>query len=54
MAKSVSVSFKENENDLLEWADDQVENGPFRSRSGVIVYALSQLKDQSEDVKTLT
>lgn len=49
MAEKISVSFRDEDSELLEWVDDKVEDGVFRSRSHAICYAVKNLKEDSVD-----
>lgn len=50
MAQTVSVSFREDEEDLYEWMEEQWEEGDYRNRSSVIIAALKEKRERDEDV----
>ena len=54
MGKTASVSFKDSEMDLWNWVEDQYKNGPFRSRSGVILYCVRKVMMEKGDDEVLT
>lgn len=45
MASRVTVSVKSDQEELLEWVDERVEEGVFRSRSHAFCRGLEELKD---------
>lgn len=46
MANRANISFKDSDEDVWEFMEDMHENGPFRSRSHVVVYALEKMQDE--------
>lgn len=44
MGKRVSFSFRNEEEDLYEWLEEQHEDGKFRTRTDVIITALEQMR----------
>lgn len=45
MADRVSISVPDRDEDVLQWVDDKVEEGVFRSRSHGFCYAAKHLRD---------
>jgi len=46
MGSTVSFSFREDEEDLEKWVEQQYKEGNFRSRTDVIITALSEMRDR--------
>lgn len=53
MARPISFSMSDDEEDLYQWMEEKYENGPYRSRSDVIVHALKRMRDEEDDVTTI-
>lgn len=51
MAKRITVSVPEGDEDLIEWADGKHEDGMFQSRSHVMMVALRRMKKDGQDVE---
>lgn len=49
MADRVSISVPDSDEDLLEWVDNKVEEGVFRSRSHGFCYAVKHLRDAGKE-----
>lgn len=54
MGNTASVSFTDDDEEVWNWIEDKYKNGPFRSRSHVIVWACEQAMHSSDDNDMLT
>lgn len=46
MAEKISISVKEEREDVLEWIDKKVDEGTFQSRSHGFVYCAMMIKNE--------
>ena len=53
MANSANISFAEGDESEWEFMEDMYKNGPFRSRSHVVVHAISKLMEEYDEDETL-
>lgn len=51
MGQNVSVYFKDNEKELLEWIDDKVEEGKFRNRAHAVTRCIKYTKENGKDIE---
>jgi Arc/MetJ-type ribon-helix-helix transcriptional regulator len=54
MGKRASVSFRDDEEELWEWMEEMHEDGPYRSRTAVMIKALEVLKEEHEAGEVFT
>ena len=45
MAKTVAISVKKDEQEIIEWVEDRVEDGTFRSKSHAFCQGIKRLKE---------
>ena len=54
MGHTANVSFKEEDEDVWEFLEEQHEDGPYRNRSHVVVEALKRMQDMDEEDRPIT
>lgn len=54
MGKSANVSFRDDDEEVWEWMEDMHENGPYRSRSHIVVAALREKMERAGEDEVLT
>ena len=50
MGTNVSIYFKNQDQDLLEWIDEKVEDGTFRNRAHAVTQCVEYTKEHGKDV----
>lgn len=51
MGENVSIYFRNEDMDLLEWIDEKVEEGTFRNRAHAVAACVEYTKDKGKDVQ---
>lgn len=48
----MSISFRDDEEELHDWVEEQKEDGPYRSKTAVVIDALKKMRDDNDSKKT--
>lgn len=54
MGKTATISFRDDDEDVWRWLEEQHKNGTYRSRSHVVVEAIQEKMEREGDGEVMT